>query len=257
MSERRTRRLDRSVVEDRLDRVTDPELDRSIVELEYVDGIEIDGGEVSVTFTLPTAWCSPAFAWMMASDARDELAALEAVSDVTVRLDDHMHADQVNEGVNGRVAFEEVFEDADDDIEAVRRTLDEKARIARQYRAVEALLDGGLKPAQIVRLTREDVVFDPEGDRDRDRDRARIRIDDALSVCVRGEPIRRYLEKATALGVATSTDVLFTTPEGDPISRGEFETVHRRGRLAETNMSGQGHVCANLGEARIGGPSDD
>ncbi len=47
---------------DRLDRIVDPELDRSIVELEYVDRIEADDGDVEVAFTLPTAWCSPAFA---------------------------------------------------------------------------------------------------------------------------------------------------------------------------------------------------
>ncbi|WP_241997089.1 iron-sulfur cluster assembly protein, partial [Halorubrum sp. SD626R] len=56
-------------VRDRLDRVEDPELARSIVELDYVDAIDIDGGRVLVQFTLPTAWCSPAFAWMMAVDA--------------------------------------------------------------------------------------------------------------------------------------------------------------------------------------------
>ncbi len=251
MSQDRTQRIDRGVLTERLDRVTDPELDRSIVELEYVDGIRIDGGDVAVTLTLPTAWCSPAFAWMMATDARDELATLPAVSDVTVRLDDHMHAEEINRGVNERAAFEDVFGDADDDIEAVRRTLDGKARLARQYRAVSALLDGGLDPEQIVGLVRDDVEIDAEGDH------ARVRIDDTLSICVRGEPIERYLDKAVVTGVANAPDErLFATPEGDPIAESEFETVHRRGRLAATNMSGQGHVCANLADARIGSPSD-
>ena len=36
----------------------------------------IDDGDVTVEFTLPTAWCSPAFAWMMATDARDEVDSL-------------------------------------------------------------------------------------------------------------------------------------------------------------------------------------
>lgn len=251
MSQDRTPRIDREDIRDRLDRVTDPELDRSIVELEYVDGIGVGDGEVTVTFTLPTAWCSPAFAWMMAVDARDALAALPTISDVTVRLDDHMHAEEINEGVNERAPFEEVFEDADDDIEAVRRTLDGKARLARQYRAVDALLDGGLKPEQIVRLTRSDVETDSEGGH------ARIRIDDTLSICVPGEPIERYLDKAVTTGVvSTPDDRLFATPDGEPIADSEFETVHRRGRLARTNMSGQGHVCANLADARIGSPSD-
>ena len=46
-------------------RVTDPELDESIVELDYVDQIDIGDDDVTVHFTLPTAWCSPAFAWMI------------------------------------------------------------------------------------------------------------------------------------------------------------------------------------------------
>lgn len=251
MSQNRSQQIDRDVVRNRLNQVTDPELDRSIVELEYVEKITIDGGHVTVTLMLPTAWCSPAFAWMMAVDARDELAALPTVSDVMIRLDDHMHAQEINRGVNERDAFESVFEDADDNIEGIRRTLDGKARLSRQYRAVTALLDGGLDPGQIVRLTRNDIDVDPEGDH------ARVRVDDTLSICVQGEPIRRYLDKAVAMGlVSDPDDRLFMTPDGDPIADSEFETVHRRGRLAQTNMSGQGHVCANLADARIGPPSD-
>ena len=271
---RHQQRIDTQTVRDRLRSVTDPELDRSIVELEYIDEIRTDGGSVAVEFTLPTAWCSPAFAWMMAADARDALEADPAVSEVTVHLCDHMHEAEINEGVNERLAFEEVFDEADGDIEEVRRTLDGKARLARQYRAVDALLEGGLKPDQIVQLTREDVGIEvgsevatdtsgemgenereSENHENESEDRAVVRIDDALSVCVEAEPIRRYLEKATALGVVEADgDRLFVTPEGDPIPVTEFETVHKRGRLAGTNMSGQGHVCENLGEARIGGP---
>ncbi|MFC7136366.1 iron-sulfur cluster assembly protein [Halobaculum litoreum] len=71
-----------AAVRERLDRVTDPELDTSIVELDYIEDIRItadadaDGDAVFVAFTLPTAWCSPAFAWMMAGDARDAVASL-------------------------------------------------------------------------------------------------------------------------------------------------------------------------------------
>lgn len=257
MSRHQRQRIDAEEVRDRLRSVTDPELDRSIVELDYVDEVRIDGGEVEVAFTLPTAWCSPAFAWMMAVDARDALDAHPGVSEVTVRLRDHMHEAEINEGVNGRRAFEDVF-DADGDVEETRRTLDEKARLARQYRAVDALLEGGLKPEQIVRLTRDDVDVEtrPDASGQGDADRAVVGVDDALSIPVEAEPIRRYVEKATALGVVGApTDELFATPEGEPIPLDEFETVQKRGRLAATNMSGQGHVCENLGEARIGGPA--
>lgn len=47
-------------VRDRLDRVQDPELDRSIVELQYIEQFDIVDNSVTVSFVLLTAWCSPA-----------------------------------------------------------------------------------------------------------------------------------------------------------------------------------------------------
>lgn len=245
----RTQRIDRRAIEKRLNSVTDPELDRSIVELEYIDAIEISEEALEVSFTLPTAWCSPAFAWMMMADARNALASDLAIEDVTIRLCDHMHATEINKGVNNEIAFEEAFEDADDSIEDVRRTLNGKARLARQYRAISALLEAGLREEQIIRLTRREIDLGDDG-------RAVVRVDDTIRICVDGEPIRRYLEKATETGVLTTdSDPLFVTLEGENISPPEFEMVHKRGRLAETNMASQKHVCENLGEARIGGPA--
>lgn len=126
----------------------------------------INGSAVAVELMLPTARYSPAFAWMMATDARDEIERLPSVTEATIRLADHMHAEAINRGVNERLRFETVFEDATEGIEAVRRTLDEKARRGRQYRAVEMLLDAGLESEQIVGLTREDVTLDGKKERD-------------------------------------------------------------------------------------------
>ncbi|ADJ15409.1 iron-sulfur cluster assembly protein [Halalkalicoccus jeotgali] len=246
-----SQRISPETIEERLEAVTDPELDRSIVELDYIVDIEIEGGSVEVGFVLPTAWCSPAFAWMMMADAREALADHPAISDATVRLDEHMHAAEINEGVNGGLAFGEAFEDADGEVEAVRRELDGKARVARQYRATETLLEGGLKPDQIARLRREDLSIDAEAGR------ATVRVNATLSVCVDSQPLEDYLEKALTTDVADAPEKrLFATPEGEAIAPEEFETVHRRGRLATTNMSGQGHVCESLGASRIGSQSD-
>lgn len=148
---------DRNAVIERLDRVTDPELDRSIVELDYIDDLHV-GSSVFVQFKLPTAWCSPAFAWMMATDIREEVSELSGVEGVTVRLIDHMHAQEITHGVNEGSAFEAVFEDATEGVEEARAMLEGKARLARQYRAVETLLDTGVDPEQIVALTRDDVT---------------------------------------------------------------------------------------------------
>lgn len=230
-----------------LDGVTDPELDRSIVELEYIDSIEIDaeedGTHVDVSFTLPTAWCSPAFAWMMALDGREAVEGLSGVARCSMRLREHMHAREVTEGVNGGRSFDATFPDADGGIAGVRTTLDAKARLARQYDAVETLLAASVTHEQIARLTRDDCRFFGEyvavGVRG-----------GAVEVVVNAESLRRYLDKAVEVGCFAESDRLFRTPEGDAIDPEAAELVHRRARLANVNMSGQGGVCDALHESR-------
>ena len=234
---------DPAAVREQLDRVTDPELDRSIVELEYIDRIRLLPPRVVVEFTLPTAWCSPAFAWMMASDAREAVEELPGVERAVVYLHDHMHAAEINHGVNRDVAFGEAFPDADGSVRELRATLDDKARLARQHDAVTALLDAGLRPEQVVELTRGDLELSAP---------ARVSLaEEAFSVAVDPAPLRAYLGKARATGRVTgSEDRLFYTPEGEPIPVDRFELVRRRTRLAQVNMGGQGTVCDALNDAR-------
>ncbi|MFC7097968.1 metal-sulfur cluster assembly factor [Halobaculum marinum] len=242
-----------AAVRERLDRVTDPELDTSIVELDYVEEIRItaaadgDGDAVFVAFTLPTAWCSPAFAWMMAGDARDEVASLPTVADVDVELREHMHEREINRGINEGLPFGEAFPDADGDVAPVRAELDRKARIARQHDATGALLDAGLTGDQIAALTPEDVRFDETTD-------GTVPVwvrDGAVAVAVAVDPLVRYREKAAATGLLDDDhDELFRTPEGDPIDPDDFEVVRQRTRLAGVNMGGQGTVCDALNDAR-------
>ncbi|MFB6157670.1 MAG: metal-sulfur cluster assembly factor [Haloferacaceae archaeon] len=232
----------RADVRDRLDRVVDPELDRSIVELDYVDRIEVDDGDVEVAFTLPTAWCSPAFAWMMATDSRDEVGSLSGVESVTIRLRDHMHGEEITRGVNAGETFESVFPDADGGVREVRAMLDDKARFARQHDAVDACLDAGLAPEQIVGLRRGDVELTDGG--------AVVAVD-GVHVVVARDPVAHYLEKAGDSGhVTAADDRLFLTVDGEPIPLDRFETVHKRTRLAGVNMGGQGAVCDALNESR-------
>ena len=80
-----------------LDKVCDPELDEPITDMGFVEDLDIDEtGRVSVSFRLPTYWCSANFAYLMASDIRVEVEKLVWVSCVRVRLQDHMFEDQVN-----------------------------------------------------------------------------------------------------------------------------------------------------------------
>ncbi len=230
-----------------LDGVTDPELDQSIVELDYIDDIEIEveeqGAHVDVSFTLPTAWCSPAFAWMMALDGREAVEGLSGVARCAMRLREHMHAQEVTEGVNNGHSFDATFPDADGGIADVRTTLDAKARLTRQYDAVETLLAAGMTHEQIARLTTDSLRFFGEY--------VAIEVrDGAVEIVVDAEPLRRYLDKAEQVGCLVEGEPLFRTPEGDAIDPDEAELVHRRARLAHVNMSGQGGVCDALHDSR-------
>jgi|GEM_PF-134757 len=229
-------------VRDRLDRVEDPELARSIVELDYIDTIDIDGGRVAVQFTLPTAWCSPAFAWMMATDARDEIEALDWVRESRIELCDHMHGEEITTGVNARDSFGETFPDADGDVAAVRAAIADKARVSRQREAVRVLLDAGVDADQVVSLVRSDLTVAGN--------EAHVDLGE-LSVVVDAAPIADYLDRATASEhVTAGDDPLFLTPEGDPIPADQLDVVQKRSRLATVNMGGQGAVCDALHRAR-------
>ncbi|GAA0210363.1 metal-sulfur cluster assembly factor [Halobaculum roseum] len=251
-----------AAVRERLDRVTDPELDTSIVELDYVEEIQIhpagdegnadrtgdaDGDEVFVAFTLPTAWCSPAFAWMMAGDARREVESLPGVARAAIELRDHMHEREINRGINEGLPFEDAFPDADGGVESVRLELDRKARTARQHDATGALLEAGLTREQLAGVTRSDLDFEgaPEG-----RVRVWVR-EGAVAVETDADPVERYLRKAEATGVLDDEHPeLFRTPEEEPFDGDEVELVRQRTRLAGVNMGGQGTVCDALNDAR-------
>ena len=238
-----------ATVRKRLDRVEDPELARSIVELDYIDAIEIDGDRVEVRFTLPTAWCSPAFAWMMATDARDEVESLGWVREARIELCDHMHGAEITAGVNAGDTFGETFPDADGGVAAVRAAIADKARVSTQREAVDALLDAGADPEQVVALDRSDV--------DLGGDEAHVDLG-GLSIVVDAAPIADYLDRVETSGhVTAADDTLFLTPEGDPIPADRLDVVQKRSRLASVNMGGQGAVCDALHRARHGPDGPD
>src|ERR1700737_5578876 len=83
-----------------LERVTDPEIDESVTKLEFITRVEVEAGSrVRIEFSLPTYWCAPNFAFLMASDMRDAVAQLLWVEDVSVELLDHFSANLINRSV--------------------------------------------------------------------------------------------------------------------------------------------------------------
>ncbi|TWP35605.1 iron-sulfur cluster assembly protein [Leekyejoonella antrihumi] len=127
-----------------LDTVLDPELDQPITELGFVRSILIDDLGVTVHLRLPTSFCSPNFAYLMASDAVDALGLVSGVGQVRVMLDDHHDSDKINAGLAAGVGYRGTFGDeAEDSLDELRLTFQRKAHLAAMERSCMQMLRRG------------------------------------------------------------------------------------------------------------------
>ena len=113
----------------RLDLVMDPELDEAVTDMGFIEAVSItgpasmqDNSTVDVSFRLPTFWCSPNFAFLMAEDIKRQIEVLPWVGRAVVTLQDHMAAAEMNAAINSGASFGSVFEDLhpDEDLAALR-----------------------------------------------------------------------------------------------------------------------------------------
>ena len=160
--------------------VTDPELDEPITDLGFVRSVTVDDTGVEVHLRLPTAFCSPNFAYLMASDALDALRRIEDLGEVRVLLDDHHDSEKINAGLAADAGYVGTFgSEAQDSLDDLRRTFLRKAHTAAMERCVTALMRRtGLDDSAIHHLTLRDL---PEG-----KDKSalvRRRLDLGLSLC--------------------------------------------------------------------------
>lgn len=147
------RRMDE--IRAKLGAVLDPELDEPITELGFVDALEAgDGGRVSIRLRLPTYWCAANFAFMIAADARDRVAELDWVKELSVEIAGHYCGDEISGGVSAGRSFASTFagEPAGelDELRAIFRT---KAFLRRQERLIRHLLGCGYGQAELVAMT--------------------------------------------------------------------------------------------------------
>ena len=98
-----------AAVQQALSTVIDPELDQPITDLKFIRSIEIDDTSVTVHLRLPTSFCAPNFAYLMASDAQDALEAIDGVGEVHVLLDDHHDSDKINAGLAAAAGYVGTF----------------------------------------------------------------------------------------------------------------------------------------------------
>ena len=65
-----------------LQSVTDPELDESVVDLNFITSADVDPmNRVHIGFRLPTYWCAANFSFLMADDMRRAVSALECLDE--------------------------------------------------------------------------------------------------------------------------------------------------------------------------------
>lgn len=212
--------------------VLDPELDQSVVSLDFVRAIAVDGPDVRVELRLPTFWCSPSFAYMMVADARSAVEAVPGVRRARVELVEHFAAERVTEGVDGGRSFRAVFPDeADGELDELRRRFRLKAFVVRQEPVLRAACAaGGEAAAAAWRLGRGA----PNG------------VDEAQWA--------EYLGRRRDLGMPEGpAEIAFTDPQGRPLEPASIPDYLRLSRSMRVSLESNTEFCTGLLAARYGG----
>ena len=219
--------------------VLDPELDEPITDLGFVRSLEVataaDGTEVAVHLRLPTSFCSPNFAYLMASDSKDIITALPGVVRVLVELDDHHDSALINAGLAADAGYRGTFlHEAEESLEELRWTFRRKAHTAAMERCLTELLraDASLPEESVGTVRLADL---PPG-----------RNKDAL--------VRRRM----AAGLpAEPGAVVLVDPDGQPYPPDKVPMALRRARSTRISIDGNAHFCRGLLRTRYEGSGAD
>ncbi|MFL6309852.1 MAG: metal-sulfur cluster assembly factor [Nitrososphaera sp.] len=90
----------RKKIFEELTKIVDPEIGVSIMELELVDKVDIDSGEIKVDLHLTSPFCPAVFGFKIAQDVRDNIYKLQGINGVNVNVSNHFMADAINKQVN-------------------------------------------------------------------------------------------------------------------------------------------------------------
>lgn len=213
-----------------LDKVHDPELDQPLTALGFIDSTIVDHDCVEVVFRLPTYWCSPNFAFIMAEDINKYVSELDWVKEVKVNLIDHCASDEINNGVKDRKSFSESFSKlSGGDLEELRQTFQIKAFYARQEKIMKYLLKNQMSKEELITLTYDEL--------------------NQLNLSNEGKRLcDHYLEKKEEYNHKTS--LVFTTPEGDALIPDTFTEYLLGAKRTRLSMDIGGQYCRGLLEAR-------
>jgi metal-sulfur cluster biosynthetic enzyme len=220
----------------RLDLVMDPELDEAVTDMGFIEAVTITGpSTVEISFRLPTYWCSPNFAFLMATDIKRNVEELTWVACAVVRLEDHNSGAELNEVVNAGGDFAQVFPDLPkgEDLSALRAKFDQKAFQRRQEVVIKALVAQGHPTDAIVDLTLAELDAIRFNDPEATRQKARYR--DLL--------IARRLAEGPA-------DRALPTWHGAALTETGFKDYMGLLRSVRINMEFSGSLCRGLKASR-------
>ncbi len=215
--------------------VIDPELDEPITDLGFVRSVEVDGGNVVVHLRLPTSFCSPNFAYLMASDAKDAIGQLAWVRRTVVQLDDHHDSDLINAGLAADAGYVGTFgHEADSDLDELRMTFRRKAHTAAMERCLTSLMkaDATLTEQDLCSLTVADLPSD------------------AFATALRNRRV--------AIGLSDDPgSLVFVDDQGHGYPREDAALRLRRARSTRISVDGNAHFCRGLLVTRYPDSSGD
>ncbi|MDT5100940.1 MAG: hypothetical protein QOC76_4677 [Mycobacterium sp.] len=214
-----------------MDAVVDPELDEPITTLGFVRSLVVSpGGNVKVHLRLPTSFCSPNFAYLMASDAKDALTKLDWTRRVIVELDDHHDSPIINAGLAADAGYRGTFgPEAEDSLDELRMTFRRKAHTAAMERCLTELLRA-----------------DPQRS---ESSLGEVQLGDLPD----GATTEALLQRRRALGLPTEPDALVMVDHlGDGYARDNVPLALRRARSTRISIDGNAHFCRGLLQTRYG-----
>ena len=215
--------------------VVDPELDEPITALGFVRSLIVSpGGNVKVHLRLPTSFCSPNFAYLMASDAKDVLSKLDWTRRVVVELDDHHDSAIINAGLAADAGYRGTFgHEAEESLDELRETFRRKAHTAAMERCLTALLRA-----------------DPQ--------RPESSLGDVRLGELPDDPTTEaLLRRRRALGLPMEPSALVMVDHlGGGYAPDDVPLALRRARSTRISIDGNAHFCRGLLRTRYG-DSDD
>jgi metal-sulfur cluster biosynthetic enzyme len=92
--------VDMKEIQKQLSKVIDPEIGVPIVEMNLIDKLDIQNGNVDISYHATTPYCPPIFALKISQDMKTNVEQVKGVKTVKITVSGHYLADAVNRQVN-------------------------------------------------------------------------------------------------------------------------------------------------------------